>query len=134
MSKLANLAALAAGLDLVLVACTQQSAESFAPVVGDAPALMSGDGCYWLPDAATIEVDETETFIPTTGGCAGLPGTITPGTAPFGFTAGNGCNLKSTQTNPVGKFSVRACDEGSATLTIRDSEGEILQEIPLTTP
>lgn len=133
MRNLASSSA-AAYLVVVLGACAQEPESPTAPAATEVPAMMSGEGCYWLPDAATIDVDGTETFSPTSTGCSGLPGTITPGTAPFGFTAGNGCNLKSTSSSIVGKFQVRACDEGTGSLTIRDSEGEVLQVIPLTTP
>lgn len=133
MKLLVNVAT-AGYLALALAACAADPVGAPAPPAAEVPALLSGEGCSWLPDAATIEIDGVQTFTPNTIGCGGLPVAITPGTAPFGFTAGNGCNMKSTTTNLVGKFSIRACAAGSGSATVSDSEGGLLQVVQLTTP
>jgi len=87
-----------------------------APVGG--PANLGS--CMWSPSGTVlIPSGDQQTFFPDQGGCTGYVITITPSTAPYGFTQGTDCNLKSVTISGSTLFKIRACDIGTGTVTIK---------------
>lgn len=77
------------------------------------------------PTSADIEIGEIEIFAATPF-CPGITASLAPANGTAGFSSGTACTLTSVSSQ--GLVKVRGCQEGSATLTIRQ-DGVVVQTI-----
>jgi hypothetical protein len=97
------------------------------------PITITAPPCNWEPSGLVgIAVGTLQSFIhDISPPCVTHQITITPSNAPFGFSSGTACTLKTINTAVV--FKVRSCANGTGTVTIRLGT-TVVETIQLETP